>query len=96
MLRLALRMLFGDTAKYLMLVVGLFFATFLMAQQAGVLPKDIILEVKLRAFLLEQLAKNGMTTMKEVSQFCQAYSKDADGAVASLGLDRDQLLGRKS
>ena len=36
MLRLALRMLFGDTAKYLMLVVGLFFATFLMAQQAGV------------------------------------------------------------
>ena len=36
MIRLALRMLFGDTAKYLMLVVGLFFATFLMAQQAGV------------------------------------------------------------
>ena len=36
MLLLALRMLFGDTAKYLMLVVGLFFATFLMAQQAGV------------------------------------------------------------
>lgn len=36
MLRLALRMLFGDTAKYLMLVVGLFFATFLMAQQSGV------------------------------------------------------------
>jgi putative ABC transport system permease protein len=29
-------MLFGDTAKYLMLVVGIFFATFLMAQQAGV------------------------------------------------------------
>ncbi len=36
MLLLALRMLFGDTAKYLMLIVGLFFATFLMAQQAGV------------------------------------------------------------
>jgi putative ABC transport system permease protein len=36
MLRLALRMLFGDTAKYLMLIVGIFFATFLMAQQAGV------------------------------------------------------------
>ena len=29
-------MLFGDTTKYLMLVVGLFFATFLMAQQVGV------------------------------------------------------------
>jgi len=36
MILLALRMLFGDTAKYLMLVAGLFFATFLMAQQAGV------------------------------------------------------------
>ncbi len=36
MLRLALHMLFGDTAKYLMLVAGLFFATFLMAQQSGV------------------------------------------------------------
>ncbi len=29
-------MLFGDTAKYVMLVVGLFFATFLMAQQTAV------------------------------------------------------------
>lgn len=36
MIRLALRMLFGDTAKYLMLIVGLFFATFLMAQQSSV------------------------------------------------------------
>jgi putative ABC transport system permease protein len=36
MLRLALKMLFGDTAKYLMLVVGIFFATFLIAQQSAV------------------------------------------------------------
>ena len=36
MLRLALKMLFGDTAKYLMLVAGLVFATFLMAQQSAV------------------------------------------------------------
>jgi putative ABC transport system permease protein len=36
MLRLALKMLFGDTAKYLMLIVGIFFATFLIAQQASV------------------------------------------------------------
>jgi putative ABC transport system permease protein len=33
---LALKMLFGDTAKYLMLVAGLFFATFLIVQQASV------------------------------------------------------------
>ena len=36
MIGLALKMLFGDTAKYLMLVVGLFFATFLIVQQASV------------------------------------------------------------
>jgi putative ABC transport system permease protein len=36
MLGLALKMLFGDTAKYLMLVAGLFVATFLMAQQTAV------------------------------------------------------------
>jgi putative ABC transport system permease protein len=36
MLRLALKMLFGDTAKYLMLVIGIFFATFLIAQQSAV------------------------------------------------------------
>jgi putative ABC transport system permease protein len=36
MTRLALKMLFGDTAKYLMLVAGLFVATFLMAQQTAV------------------------------------------------------------
>ena len=36
MLRLALKMLFGDTAKYLMLILGIFFATFLIAQQSAV------------------------------------------------------------
>lgn len=36
MFRLALKMLFGDTAKYVMLVAGLTVATFLMAQQTAV------------------------------------------------------------
>lgn len=36
MFGLAIKMLFGDTAKYLMLVAGLFFATFLIVQQASV------------------------------------------------------------
>jgi putative ABC transport system permease protein len=36
MIGLALKMLFGDTAKYLMLVAGLFIATFLIVQQASV------------------------------------------------------------
>lgn len=36
MYRLAIKMLFGDTAKYLMLVVGIIFATFLITQQVAV------------------------------------------------------------
>lgn len=36
MYRLALTMLFGDTTKYLMLIMGLFLATFLIAQQSAV------------------------------------------------------------
>lgn len=36
MIRLGLKMLYGDTTKYLMLIVGVVFATFLMAQQASV------------------------------------------------------------
>ena len=36
MIRLGLKMLFGDMAKYLMLVIGVVFATFLMAQQSSV------------------------------------------------------------
>lgn len=36
MYRLALKMLFGDTGKYLMLLAGLVMATFLIAQQAAV------------------------------------------------------------
>ena len=36
MIGLALKMLFGDTAKYLMLIAGLFLATFLIVQQVSV------------------------------------------------------------
>ncbi len=36
MFGLALKMLFGDTAKYLMLVFGIFFATFLILQQLAI------------------------------------------------------------
>jgi putative ABC transport system permease protein len=36
MIGLALKMLFGDTAKYLMLVFGIFFATFLILQQLAI------------------------------------------------------------
>jgi flagellar protein FlaI len=65
-----------------------------LAREAGLLPKDIILEVQLRALLLKELDDRGHTTMKEVTAFCHAYSENPDKAVESLGLSRDQLLGK--
>ena len=66
-----------------------------LAREAGLTPKDIILEVKLRALLLEELAKRKMHTLKEVTTFCRAYSRDPDEAVASLGLSRAKIWGRE-
>ena len=66
-----------------------------LAHEAALKPRDIILEVQLRAFLLEELVKRGLTTIREVTSFCRLYSQNPDQAVASLGLDRQQLLGRK-
>lgn len=65
-----------------------------LAQQAGLLPKDIIMEVQLRAFLLEQLASRGMTTMREVTSFCRSYAANSDAAIEKLGYNREQLLGK--
>jgi len=63
-----------------------------LAQEAGWTPKQVIKEHYLRAFLLDQLDKRDMTTVKEVAVFCRAYSSDPDGTVTKLGYDRRQLL----
>lgn len=65
-----------------------------LAQMSGLTPKEIIMEGHLRAFLLKELDKRNMTTLKEVATFCRAYSKDPAKAVAGLGFDRDELLGK--
>jgi flagellar protein FlaI len=65
-----------------------------LASQAGLLAKDIILEVQLRAFLLEQLEQKGLSTLKEVTNFCRAYNHNPDKAVAALGFSREKLLGK--
>lgn len=66
-----------------------------LAKQAGIMAKDIILEVQLRAFLLQQLNLRGYTTMREVTSFCRAYNRNPEKAVQSLGFERSQLLGNK-
>lgn len=66
-----------------------------LARETGLVPKDLILEVQLRALLLKELHDRGHTTLKEVTSFCHAYNKDPDKAVQSLGLSRDDLLGKE-
>jgi len=66
-----------------------------LAKQSGLTPKEVMQEHMLRAFLLEQLDKRDMNTMKEVATFCWAYNKDPDEATAGLGFDRGELLGCK-
>jgi len=63
-----------------------------LAHQAGLLPKDIINELRVRTFALEQLAQRGHTTMTEVTNFCRAYNHHPQEAIANLGFDREELL----
>lgn len=64
-----------------------------LAREAGLLPKDIILEVQMRAVVLEKLAELGHTTLREITSFCRDYNRDPDKAVAKIGLSRDEILG---
>ena len=63
-----------------------------LAQLAGVSPTAIIKEHKMRTMLLQELDKREMITVKEVSIFCQNYSKNPDETVASLGFNRQEIL----
>ncbi|MBF0532807.1 MAG: CpaF family protein [Candidatus Omnitrophica bacterium] len=66
-----------------------------LAHQSGLLPRDIMKEHLLRSFLLKQLDERNISTVKEVTTFCHAYSRNPAAAVAGLGHDREQLLGNK-
>jgi flagellar protein FlaI len=66
-----------------------------LSQQAGLTPKMVMREHLLRSFLLEQLDKRNMTTVKEIATFCRYYSHDPNGAVAGLGFDRQKLLNEE-
>ena len=66
-----------------------------LAQQSGLVPKDIIDEVNIRAFILKTLYERKLTTMKEVTTFCRAYNKNPKEALAGLGFTREKLLGQR-
>lgn len=67
-----------------------------LASQSGKTPRDIMQEGLLRGFLLEELDKRNMRTIKEVTTFCRAYHINPDEAVSGLGFDRQALLGKKA
>ncbi len=66
-----------------------------LAQQAGLLPKDIIVEVQVRALALKRLADLKITTLKELSVFCRSYSRNSDLALESIGIKRSDLMEKK-
>jgi len=66
-----------------------------LATAAGIMPKDIIDEIRVRAFCLEELGKRGHSTMTEVTNFCRAYSQNPAEAITGLGFEKDVLLGKK-
>ena len=45
--------------------------------------------------MLQKLEEKGLTALKEVKAFCDAYARDPDDAVSKLGFDRKELMGRK-
>jgi flagellar protein FlaI len=63
-----------------------------LAEEAGLTPKDIIDEVRLRALVLKTLNEKGLRTMKEVSAFCRFYNENAKSALQKLGLNKEELL----
>jgi len=65
-----------------------------LAKQSGLTPREVMQEHVLRTFLLEELDRRNMTTMKEISTFCRFYTRDPNAATAGLGFDRDELLGK--
>lgn len=63
-----------------------------LAAQSGLLPRDIIDELIVRAHALNELGARGMHTMKDVTTFCRSYKDSPLECLAHLGLDRVAIL----
>ncbi|MBF0477962.1 MAG: CpaF family protein [Candidatus Omnitrophica bacterium] len=61
-----------------------------LAEQSGLTPKDIMLEIKLRKFLMEEMDRRDMSTLKEITTFCRLYSRDPHRAIDSLKIDMEK------
>ncbi|MFC1510289.1 ATPase, T2SS/T4P/T4SS family [Candidatus Omnitrophota bacterium] len=66
-----------------------------LASQSGFTSREILLEQKLRALLLQELDKRDLSSLKEVALFCRAYNRNPNEATAQLGIDREALLNSR-
>ena len=63
-----------------------------LAQVSGKTVPEIMAETKVRANILKLLSKKGIKEMKDITNFCRKYSVDSPGAIAELGVKRQDLL----
>ncbi|MFC1699282.1 CpaF family protein [Candidatus Omnitrophota bacterium] len=63
-----------------------------LAEMKGVSPKEVIVELSLRAGLLEILAQKKVTKIEDVTNFCRGYARNAEEAIASLGYKKEDLI----
>jgi len=63
-----------------------------LSAQSGISPKEIMQEHMCRAYLLRELDRKDMSTVKEVATFCRSYQKNPEKSTAALGYDRQKIL----
>jgi flagellar protein FlaI len=59
-----------------------------LSSASGISAKDLLEEVRVRSKILSVLHERNIRTIKEVTSFCRAYSKDPTGTSAKLGVKK--------
>jgi type IV secretory pathway ATPase VirB11/archaellum biosynthesis ATPase len=62
-----------------------------LAQISGRSPREIMDEIKVRAKIIKVLVEKKIHDIKKVTDFCRKYSQNANAAIESLGLKKDNL-----
>ncbi|MCK9572570.1 MAG: Flp pilus assembly complex ATPase component TadA [Candidatus Omnitrophica bacterium] len=62
-----------------------------LAQVSGRSTVEIMEELRIRASIIRLMVKKGIKEMKEVTEFFHKYAANADGAITSLGVKREDL-----
>jgi len=63
-----------------------------LAHVSGKTTVAIMEEIRVRANVIKLLLKQGIKSMKDVTDFCRRYSDNAPAAIESLGAKRQELL----